>query len=69
VVNAAAARAAAQAYLSAVGASGTVTISGNRVSVTVTAVYDTAVLSMVGVTSIPVSASSTATSIDAGQAP
>ena len=69
VVNDSAARATAQSYLASIGATGTVHVSGNRVSVTVTADYDTTILSMVGVTTIPIRATSTATSIDAGQAP
>lgn len=69
VVNDNAARAAAQSYLASIGATGTVQVNGNRVSVTVTAHYDTTILSMVGVTTIPISATSTATSIDAAQAP
>ena len=58
------ARAAAQSYLSTVGARGTVTITGGRVTVTVRDDYRPAILSMVGVDSIDVAATATAVSID-----
>jgi Flp pilus assembly protein TadG len=56
--------AAAQGYLSSVGASGTVTIDGGEVTVTVTSQQDTQILTVVGVGSIPVQATASATSID-----
>lgn len=56
--------AAAQSYLHSVGAQGTVTVNGGEVSVTVTAHQDTKILTAVGVGSIPVKATATATSID-----
>jgi Flp pilus assembly protein TadG len=58
------ARAAAQAYLASVGAGGTVTIAGGRVTVTVRDDYRPAILSMVGVDSIDIEATATAVSID-----
>ena len=56
--------AAAQSYLHSVGAQGTVSVSGAEVSVTVTSHQDTKILTAVGVGSIPVKATATATSID-----
>ena len=56
--------AAAQVALRSVGAQGTVTVSGGEVSVTVTAHQDTKILTAVGVGSIPVKATASATSID-----
>jgi Flp pilus assembly protein TadG len=41
--------AGAQSYLASVGASGTVTVSGNTVTVTVTAVHRTQLLGLVGI--------------------
>ena len=58
------ARAAAESYLSTLGARGTVTITGGRVTVTVRDDYRPAILSMVGVDSIDVAATATAVSID-----
>lgn len=55
---------AAQAYLSSVGASGTVSVAGGEVTVTVTKRQKTAILSAVGVTKIPVSSTARAVSID-----
>lgn len=55
---------AAQSYLHSVGATGTVGVSGGEVTVTVTARQQTRILTAVGVGSIPVRATSTATSID-----
>jgi hypothetical protein len=43
-----------QSYLATVDASGTITISGNTVTVTVTAAQPTQLLGMVGISSIPV---------------
>jgi Flp pilus assembly protein TadG len=44
----------AQSYLAAVGASGTVTVSGDTVTVTVTASQNTQLLGMVGISSLTV---------------
>ncbi len=44
----------AQSYLAAVGASGTVTVSGDTVTVTVTAAQNTQLLGMVGISSLTV---------------
>ena len=63
------ARAAAQAYLSSVGARGTMVIAGGRVTVTVRDDYRPAILSMVGVGSIDVAATATAVSIDSDDTP
>lgn len=63
------ARAAAQAYLATVGARGTVTIAGGRVTVTVRDAYRPAILSMVGVGAIDVAATATAVSIDDDDTP
>ncbi len=63
-VNAAAAHAAAQGYLARVGTRGSVDISGGHVTVTVRDDYDPAVLSIVGVNRIHVSARASAESID-----
>lgn len=65
VVDASRATDAAQQYLAQVGARGTVDVVGGEVTVTVTSRRDTTLLSAVGVTSIPISASATALSIDA----
>ncbi len=67
-VDPARAVAAAQGYLQHLGATGTVIINGGQVSVSVSATYETTILSAVGVTSLPVSATATAVSIneDAG---
>lgn len=56
---------AAQRYLSAVGAHGTVQVDGGSVTVTVTDVRDTAILSAFGVNHVDVEASATAHAIDA----
>lgn len=58
------ARAAARAYLTAVGARGTVSVSGGEVTVTVTSRQETTILSAVGVSSLPVRATATAVSIN-----
>ncbi len=63
------ARAAAQAYLTTVGARGTVTITSGRVTVTVRDDYQPAILSMVGVGSIDVAATATAVSVDNDDTP
>lgn len=64
-VRASAARSAAQSYLASAGANGSVGISSaGRVTVTVRSDYRPAVLSMVGVPPIGVSATATAVSID-----
>lgn len=65
VVDGSRAADAAQHYLALVGARGTVDVVGGEVTVTVTSRQDTTLLSAVGVTSIPISASATALSIDA----
>ncbi len=44
----------AQSYLATVGASGTVTVSGNTVTVTVTAAQNTQLLGMVGISTLSV---------------
>lgn len=56
---------AAQAYLSQVGATGSVTINGGEVTVTVTDEQQTAILSAVGISTLPIKATATAESIDA----
>ncbi len=56
--------AAAEGYLHSVDAQGTVSVNGGEVSVTVTAHQDTKILTVVGVGSIAVKATATATSID-----
>ncbi len=63
-VNNSRAIAAAQGYLSRVGARGSVSVAGGEVTVTVTGSQDTSILSAVGITSLPVKASATALSID-----
>lgn len=64
------ARTAAQSYLASAGAAGTVDIgAGGRVSVTVRTDYRPAVLSMLGVSSIDVSANATAVSVDEDDTP
>ena len=57
------AQGAAQSYLANAGAAGSVSITGDRVTVTVRETYRPAVLSMVGVVALDVSATATATSI------
>lgn len=56
--------AAARSYLQSVGAEGQVSVNGGEVTVTVVDRQETALLSAVGVDSIPVEATSTARSID-----
>ena len=56
---------AAQAYLSQVGATGSVSVAGGEVTVVVTAHQKTAILSAVGVSTLPIKATATAESIDA----
>ena len=58
------AQGAAQSYLANAGAAGSVSITGDRVTVTVRETYRPAVLSMVGIDSLDVTATATATSID-----
>ncbi|MGB3763714.1 MAG: hypothetical protein WA966_10860, partial [Ornithinimicrobium sp.] len=58
------AQGAARSYLANAGASGSVSITGDQVTVTVHGTYRPAVLSMVGIGSLDVSATATATSID-----
>lgn len=54
------ASAAAHQYLSAAGASGTVTVAGDTITVTVTAVQPTQILGVVGLNDITVEGSGTA---------
>lgn len=65
------AAAAAQAYLRAAGAAGTVTVSadGKSVTVTVNGSSDTAFLSAVGIDSLPVTGHATATLLHGVTAP
>ena len=63
-VDANRARAAAQDYLRAAGAHGSVEVNLDTVTVTVTDTYRPTLLSIVGVNEIPVSASATASSLD-----
>lgn len=56
---------AAQAYLSRVGATGSVSVSGGEVTVVVTDHQKTAILSAVGISTLPIKATATAESIDA----
>lgn len=63
-VDPSAAAFAAQAYLASAGASGSVRVNGGQVTVTVAARQDTTILAAVGVSSIPISATATALSID-----
>jgi len=56
--------AAAQAYLTDVGAIGQVSVNGGEVTVEVTTSQETSILSAVGLTQIPVKATATAQSID-----
>lgn len=58
------AAAAARSYLQSVGAEGQVSVNGGEVTVTVVGRQETALLSAVGVDSIPVEATSTARSVD-----
>lgn len=64
VVNAGRARGAAQSYLSSVGATGSVSINGGRVTVNVTHRQRTSILSIAGIRGLNVRASATAVSID-----
>ncbi|MFH9826390.1 pilus assembly protein TadG-related protein [Streptomyces bobili] len=65
------AQAAAQAYLRSVGASGTVSLSGDgkTLTVTVTSSYDTKFLSVVGIGSLAVTGQDTATLLHGVTAP
>jgi Flp pilus assembly protein TadG len=67
-LEAAAARTSAAKYLAQAGATGQVTVDGDKVTVTVTARTKTVILSAFGVGGYTVKASATATSID-GQNP
>ena len=60
VIDAASAQAAAQTYIVAAGKTGTVTINGNNVTVTVTSNYQTVFLSLAGINTLTGSATSTA---------
>jgi hypothetical protein len=60
------AQASAQDWLARAGWSGTVTVTGNEVTVTITGASDTHLLGMVGIGSIPVGATATATAIPPG---
>lgn len=51
---------AAQAYLDAAGISGTVTVSGNTITVTVTGSYQCNFLSIIGIRSLPVNGTASA---------
>ncbi|MEG9227292.1 TadE/TadG family type IV pilus assembly protein [Aeromicrobium sp. Sec7.5] len=65
-VDPARARAAADAYLRAVDAPpSTITITGSRVTVTLSTTYDTVLLSVIGMNEMSVSGSGSAESIDA----
>ncbi|MFE4413228.1 TadE/TadG family type IV pilus assembly protein [Streptomyces sp. NPDC056821] len=65
------AQAAAQAYLRSAGATGTVSVSGDgkTLNVTVTGTYDTKFLSVVGISSLPVSGQGKATLLHGVTAP
>ena len=65
----AAAQAAANRVLAAAGASGTVTVDGNQVTVRVTVSRSTVILSAVGLDDISQTASATATAIYGGTTP
>lgn len=60
---------AAQAYLAQVGARGTVSVDGGRVTVTVSKSQNTTILAAVGVGSMPVKASASALSINEDDQP
>ncbi len=62
-LDAAAARRAADAYLRAIGATGTVAASGTAVTVTVRIVVPSTILGVVGVRAITVGATATATDL------
>ena len=68
-VDPAAGKAAAEHYLMSVGAHGDVVVNGDQVTVTVTAEQDATLLSAVGVGSLDVRATATATSIDEDSRP
>jgi len=53
----------AQQWVNQSGLSGTVTVAGNTVTVSVTTARDTQLLQMVGITSIPIAAQATATAV------
>lgn len=57
------ARTSAQGWLDRSGLSGTVTVTGDEVAVTVTTSRDTQLLQLVGIRSIPVGATATATAV------
>lgn len=54
----------AEQWVANSGLSGTVTVAGNTVTVTVTTVQQTQLLQMVGITSIPIAAQATATAVE-----
>lgn len=56
--------AAAERYLHSIGLKGSVNVTGDTVSVTVTGRQDTKILTAVGISSIPIEATATARSID-----
>jgi hypothetical protein len=60
VINPADARADARAYLASIGASGTVTVTGNTVTVTVTLTQPMQILDAAGLTAITVHATASA---------
>jgi hypothetical protein len=60
------AQASAHDWLARAGWSGTVTVAGNQVTVTVTGASDTQLLGLVGIATIPVGATATATAIPPG---
>jgi hypothetical protein len=57
------AQTAAQQWVNASGLSGTVTVAGNTVTVTVTTSQDTQLLQLVGIDTIPIGATATATAV------
>lgn len=59
-LNGSAAQAAAQNYLTAAGVTGTVTVVGDTITVSVEDTYTTRFLSLIGVNSLPVGATSSA---------
>jgi hypothetical protein len=65
-VDPAAAQTSAQDWLARAGWGGTVTVTGNQVTVTVTGTADTQLLGVVGIGAIPVGATATATAIPPG---
>jgi hypothetical protein len=62
-VDPAKARAAAQDWLARAGLPGTVSVTGNRVSVSVTTSQPTQLLHLIGIASIPITAGATADAI------